>query len=375
VVWLLQVTRATLDRLSVVTMAGIAAEALKFGNSEGGIADERSLIGLFSSIQPPWNMLRIQGQARWAVVQAIGLIQEHQAAYDAVVAALEQGLGIGEVVFAIEEHLPATLPSLQRAALRMERSKEMESDALLRFVQKMTYDVGGILPDDDTIDPADSYVQQLSSRAVSNTTGDGAIVVSSAAPAEMMDSRNESSDSSTVEVFAERMRLLEKALGSGDLQLDTDKAAKGLWLNGLQSYKPPSIRSSDIDSQADISTEDPRINSFEMPKPLPGYESALEDLARSQGLLPGTGPVSQDEVAAGIQEGGSSDASESKKGRVLTVTEMLQGHRGYQMKRLERLQYAQKQKVHRQAWVYVCLTDVTCLTLCLQSYVDGAAHS
>lgn len=330
-------------------MAGIAAEALKFGNSEGGIADERSLIGLFSSIQPPWNMLRIQGQARWAVVQAIGLIQEHQAAYDAVVAALEQGLGIGEVVFAIEEHLPATLPSLQRAALRMERSKEMESDALLRFVQKMTYDVGGILPDDDTIDPADSYVQQLSSRAVSNTTGEGEIVVSSAAPAEMMGSRNESSDSS-VEVFAERMRLLEKALGSGDLQLDTDKATKGLWLNGLQSYKPPSARPSDIDSQADVSTEDPRTNSFEMPKPLPGYESALEDLARSQGLLPGAAPVSKDEIAAGIQGGGSSDDSESKKGRVLTVTEMLQRHRGYQMKRLERLQYAQKQKVQREAW-------------------------
>lgn len=349
-------------------MAGIAAEALKFGNSEGGIADERSLIGLFSSIQPPWNMLRIQGQARWAVVQAIGLIQEHQAAYDAVVAALEQGLGIGDVVFAIEENLPATLPSLQRAALRMERSKEMESDALLRFVQKMTYDVGGILPDDDSIDPAHSYVQQLSSQAVNRTAGEGvAMVGSSAAPAEMMttmmgSSRNESTDSTsstTVEVFAERMRLLEKALGSGDLQLDADKAGKGLWLNGLQSYKP--TRPADIDPQASasaVSTEEEeeedssrRANSFEMPKPLPGYESALEDLARSQGLLPGAAGIQ--DVDAVSSSSSSSDESTKKKqeeeGRVLTVTEMLQEHRGYQMKRLERLQYAQKQKVHRAA--------------------------
>lgn len=351
-------TRATLDRLSVVTMAGIAAEALKFGNSEGGIADERSLIGLFSSIQPPWNMMRIQGQARWAVVQAIGLIQEHQEAYDAVVVALEQGLGIGEVIFAIEEHLPAMLPSQQRAALRLERAREMESDALLRFVQKMTYDVGGILPDDDSTDPAHSYAQQLSSQAVSNTAaaGEGAILGSSAAPTEMMTtmgSRNESTDSSssTVEVFAERMRLLEKALGSGDLQLDADKATKGLWLNGLQSYKPPPTAS----TQAAGSSEDPPVradSSFEMPRPLPGYESALEDLARSQGLLPGAGPVSRDDaMVAGIQDEGSSSSSsdavrEASKERVLTVTEMLQGHRGYQMKRLERLQYAQKQKVH-----------------------------
>ena len=343
-------------------MAGIAAEALKFGNSEGGIADERSLIGLFSSIQPPWNMLRIQGQARWAVVQAIGLIQEHQAAYDAVVAALEQGLGIGDVVFAIEENLPATLPSLQRAALRMERSKEMESDALLRFVQKMTYDVGGILPDDDSIDPAHSYVQQLSSQAVNSTAGEGvAMVGSSAAPAEMMttmmgSSRNESTDSTsstTVEVFAERMRLLEKALGSGDLQLDADKAGKGLWLNGLQSYKP--TRPADIDplaSASAVSTEDSsrRANSFEMPKPLPGYESALEDLARSQGLLPGAAGIQDvDAVSSSSSCDESTKKKQEEEGRVLTVTEMLQEHRGYQMKRLERLQYAQKQKVHRAA--------------------------
>ena len=46
--------------MSVVVMAGIAAEALQFGRAEGGAADERTLIGFLSSVQPPWNMLRVQ---------------------------------------------------------------------------------------------------------------------------------------------------------------------------------------------------------------------------------------------------------------------------------------------------------------------------
>ena len=74
-------------------MAGIAAEALRFGNTEGGIADERALVELFSSIQPPWNILRIQGQARWSVIQAMALIKEHQASYDAIVKVFEEGKG------------------------------------------------------------------------------------------------------------------------------------------------------------------------------------------------------------------------------------------------------------------------------------------
>lgn len=80
-----RVTRKTLDRLSVVFMAGIASEALNFGRAEGGLSDEQELINFFTSVSPPWNMLRIQSQARWAVMQAILLIREHQTAFDALV--------------------------------------------------------------------------------------------------------------------------------------------------------------------------------------------------------------------------------------------------------------------------------------------------
>ncbi|KAJ1441828.1 hypothetical protein B484DRAFT_322353, partial [Ochromonadaceae sp. CCMP2298] len=117
-----KVTRSSLDRLSVVTMAGIAAEAIKFGNAEGGLNDERSLLGLLStSISPPWSILRIQGQARWAVLQAIQLIRQHPESYNAVVEALQRGAGVGDVVCAIEQNLPASLPSKTRTEQREAR--------------------------------------------------------------------------------------------------------------------------------------------------------------------------------------------------------------------------------------------------------------
>jgi hypothetical protein len=57
-----KVTRTSLDRMSVVVMAGIAAEALEFGRAEGGRADEEQLLSFLSLVQPPWNMLRVQVQ-------------------------------------------------------------------------------------------------------------------------------------------------------------------------------------------------------------------------------------------------------------------------------------------------------------------------
>ena len=139
-----KITRTSLDRMSVVIMAGIAAEAVRFGKAEGGAVDEQSLVGFLTSIQPPWNILRIQGQARWAAMQAILLIREHEASYDALCTALEEGKSVGDAIQAIENNLPIVLPSLQRILDRKTRKKTMESDLLMRYIQKVTWKVGGI---------------------------------------------------------------------------------------------------------------------------------------------------------------------------------------------------------------------------------------
>jgi hypothetical protein len=139
-----KITRSSLDRMSVVIMGGIAAEAIRFGKAEGGAVDEQSLVGFLTSIQPPWNILRIQGQARWAAMQAILLIREHEKSYAALCLALEEGKSVGDAILAIEENLPTVLPSAQRINERKIRKKTMESDLLMRYIQKITWKVGGI---------------------------------------------------------------------------------------------------------------------------------------------------------------------------------------------------------------------------------------
>lgn len=56
----------------------------------GGAADEQQLVSfLGQQLQPAWHLLRIQAQARWAVLQALLLLREHKEALEAVVSYLE----------------------------------------------------------------------------------------------------------------------------------------------------------------------------------------------------------------------------------------------------------------------------------------------
>ena len=44
-----KVVRKSLDRLSIIIMGGVAAEANKYGKTEGGLDDERQLIDFFQT--------------------------------------------------------------------------------------------------------------------------------------------------------------------------------------------------------------------------------------------------------------------------------------------------------------------------------------
>jgi len=353
-----RVTRTSLDRLSVVTMAGIAAEALEFGVAEGGQADESSLIQLLStSISPPWSILRIQGQARWAVLQAVSLIQEHKDAYLAVVAALEAGQGVGDVVLAIEANLPEALPALQRSASRAARKRRMESDALLRYVQKMTWNVDGILADPvDEQAPATSTgtgrstgaaeVPALNTGASSETveevttsTPDAQVEVISnvdvfsAAPATVAASPSASSRNvakstddeqkkanqavkeetgETIESpeenmakIAQRLKFLERAVQSGDLNVEAvaDSA------NNEDDPDPVAMREGKEG-----------LGGLKMPRQPPGlWLNGLETLKRPESLSPlprrtgdrrGIGSASSSDTTVSMEEtpsGGSND--------------------------------------------------------------------
>jgi hypothetical protein len=100
-----QITRSSIDRYSIIVMAGIAAEAEQFGRADGGAGDELALIGFLRQIADR-NVSApdpIQNQARWGALQAILLLRQYRPAYLALVDALERGGTLKDCIHAIEK--------------------------------------------------------------------------------------------------------------------------------------------------------------------------------------------------------------------------------------------------------------------------------
>lgn len=105
-----RLTNASFDRYSMILFAGIAAEALIYGEAEGGENDENLFKAIVSVLRPPWSSSQISNQARWAVLQSFKLLREHQKALDTVVKALNEGETLGNVVRDLEINLSSGNP-------------------------------------------------------------------------------------------------------------------------------------------------------------------------------------------------------------------------------------------------------------------------
>jgi len=131
-------SRRTIDRFAIILMGGIAAEALEFGSADGGQGDESQLIGILQSVRPPWTIGKIKEQARWAAAQAVLLITEHKACYDALVAKIKEDAPLGECIKSIEEALPEGL-------LPVERRMQLQAGLIQR---QAAIDGQGLSPDE-----------------------------------------------------------------------------------------------------------------------------------------------------------------------------------------------------------------------------------
>lgn len=94
---------ASFDRYCMVLFAGIAAEALVYGEAEGGENDENLFSNICLLLQPPLSVAQMSNQARWSVLQSYNLLKWHKHVHLAAFKALESGESLSAVIRSIEE--------------------------------------------------------------------------------------------------------------------------------------------------------------------------------------------------------------------------------------------------------------------------------
>jgi hypothetical protein len=100
-------THDVLDRLAVVSMAGIAAEVIACGDAQGGTADVAGVRELFERATPRVSSrLQQDDRIRWATLFALTLLQQHRASLDAVAGAFDEDVCVGECIHAAEQAMP-----------------------------------------------------------------------------------------------------------------------------------------------------------------------------------------------------------------------------------------------------------------------------
>jgi hypothetical protein len=95
-----QLSSQLVDRFCTVWMAGAAAETLSYGNVEGGNDDRQKLRLLWAQLQCSDSEAALK--ERWATLQAKSLLETNQAAYEALVSAMESRASVAECCTVIE---------------------------------------------------------------------------------------------------------------------------------------------------------------------------------------------------------------------------------------------------------------------------------
>ncbi|MEL6495094.1 MAG: ATP-dependent Zn protease [Cyanobacteria bacterium J06623_7] len=97
--------RLTLERFCTVWMAGIAAEKIVYGDSQGGAEDRQQLRQALKMAGLP--EVGFPQKERWAQLQANNLLTRHQESYEALVEAMTARASVEECYTVIQQHCAA----------------------------------------------------------------------------------------------------------------------------------------------------------------------------------------------------------------------------------------------------------------------------
>jgi len=92
----------TIDKLAIVSVAGVCAEILAFGNAEGGVADFSQLRQIFSSAEPELSERDMENRIRYAIGFTMTQLRLHLGALDELAEVMERDGSVTECIKAIE---------------------------------------------------------------------------------------------------------------------------------------------------------------------------------------------------------------------------------------------------------------------------------
>lgn len=92
----------TLDQLTAISVAGICAEILAFGNAEGGLADLSQLRQLFAAAEEGMTEREIENRIRFSLAYTLSQLRLHLGALDALAVVMERSGSVAECVWAME---------------------------------------------------------------------------------------------------------------------------------------------------------------------------------------------------------------------------------------------------------------------------------
>eukprot|EP00891_Asterochloris_glomerata_P008146 jgi/Astpho2/8146/e_gw1.00120.139.1_t len=96
-----KLSSTSLDKYTCIALAGIAAEYVTLGKSEGGLNDIRQLDGLLKALG--FSQQKADGQIRWAVLNITTLLRRHKETHQRLAAAMAEGKSVSDCIAVVEE--------------------------------------------------------------------------------------------------------------------------------------------------------------------------------------------------------------------------------------------------------------------------------
>lgn len=92
----------TIDQLTLISLAGVCAEILAFGNAEGGLADLGQLRQIFNSAEEDMTERDMNNRIRYALGFTMSILRRHLGVLDALAHVMERDGSVAECIVAIE---------------------------------------------------------------------------------------------------------------------------------------------------------------------------------------------------------------------------------------------------------------------------------